>query len=380
MRLGLLTTGRQDWGILRSTYRALMAESQFEVAVLAGGMHASARYGRTVSLLEEDGCTPTELLEWIPEKGDDDSFSAAGSAVREVGYALRRRAVEALLLVGDRYETAAAALAATLGRVPLVHLHGGEETEGAFDNVLRHAVTKLSHLHLVSHSIHARRVAALGEDPQTVHVVGAPGLDNLHRADLPNRSELEQFLGLRLGEPLVIVTIHPATLAGNPTREVEALVQAMRRIPATYVATLPNSDPGSSEIRELLKVSVENQGGVAVEALGERRFWGLLRIADAIVGNSSSALIEAPVVQLPAVNIGDRQKGRLRGTNVIDAGGDADAIERAINTALSREFRASLAGSTSLYGDGLSAERIVRILKSWRPPNPLVKAAVGVGP
>lgn len=376
MRLAVLTTGRQDWGSLRSVCAALREDPAFDLRLLVGGMHVSARFGRTVRLIEGEGFVPAALLPWIPDRGDAPAAEQAAVALRLCAEALRRERPDALLLLGDRFETAAAALAATLCLVPIVHLHGGEETEGAFDNALRHAVTKLAHLHLVSHPAHAARVIAMGEAPGAVHTVGAPGLDGARRIDLPDRGALEASLGLPLSAPVVVVTLHPATLGGDPGAEAAAVVAAMDAVPATYVVTLPNADPGHEAIRTALRAAAGRPGRVAVEALGEKTFWGLLAHADAVLGNSSSALIEAPALGVPAVNVGDRQKGRLRGKNVIDAVADTPAIVGALRRALDPQFRRAIGSEGSPYGDGRSGARIVDVLRGWRPPVPPRKPAV----
>lgn len=375
MRLAVLTSGRQDWGILRSTCLALRAHPTLSLTLWSGGLHEAAAFGRTVADVEADGFTVDEHLAWL-ESVDTPAPTQAARALEMVAGALARRRPEALLLAGDRLETAAAALAATLCATPIVHVHGGEETEGAFDNALRHAITKQSHLHLVSHEKHAARVRAMGEDPATVHVVGAPGLDNLHRTDLPAKSELERFLGIALEPPVVIVTLHPSTLGTDPAEEARAVTGAMDEVAATYVVTLPNSDPGAAVTRAALQEAVRRSRRVAVEALGERRYWGLMRMADAMLGNSSSALVEAPAVQLPAVNVGDRQRGRERGANVIDAPAEQGAIAAALGRALSATFRDSLRGTAAPFGDGRSAQRIVAALERWQPPRPPRKAFV----
>jgi UDP-hydrolysing UDP-N-acetyl-D-glucosamine 2-epimerase len=355
MRLAVLTTGRQDWGILRSTALALREH----VTILAGGMHLEARFGNTVDAIVADGFTP-ERLRWAE---DDDVHRQAAAALRLVGEALAKHAPQALMLVGDRFETAAAALAATVARVPIIHLHGGEETEGAFDNALRHAITKLADLHLVSHEEHARRVIAMGEDPAAVHVVGAPALDNLRRGDLAMREELEQFLGIALAPPVVLVTMHPATL-GDPVGDADAMIAAMNRVDATYVITLPNTDPGAAAIRDKLVAASRKPRRCAAEALGERRYFGLMQICDAMLGNSSSGIIEAPIVRLPVVNIGDRQKGRLRGGNVLDVPASPDAVTAALRRALDPAFRAALPEGGP-FGDGRAAARIADIVTRW---------------
>ncbi len=369
MKLAVLTSGRQDWGILRSTCLALRGHPSLSLSLWSGGMHEAEAFGRTVVDVEGDGFAVDEHLSWL-DGVDTPASTQAARALEAVAGALARRRPDALVLVGDRLETAAAALAATLSATPIVHLHGGEETEGAFDNALRHAITKQSHLHLVSHERHAARVRAMGEEPSDVHVVGAPGLDNLHRADLPEKGELERFLCVELVPPVVIVTLHPSTLGAAPALEAHALTAAMDAVPATYVVTLPNSDPGAALTRAALVDAARRPRRVAVEALGERRYWGLMRMADAMLGNSSSALVEAPAVHLPSVNVGDRQRGRERGLNVIDAPADEEAIAAALVRALTPSFRGALRDAAPPFGDGHSAARIVQVLEQWQPPRP----------
>ena len=365
-RIAALTTGRQDYGILRSTCRALRDDPRFELLLIVGGTHLGDLGGAALRALSDDGLANYVCL----DAGRQTPTGQMVSMIESLTTALEKSRPEALMLVGDRSETASAALAATVACVPLIHLHGGEETEGAIDNVLRHAITKLSHLHLVSHPIHARRVLQMGEADATVHVVGAPGLDNLRRDDLPDRATLERELATTLPKPTVIVTHHPTTLGGSVDHEVAALVAAMDDVEARYIITLPNRDAGASRIRAALSRFAERHPGTAVvEALGPALYFGLLAVADAVIGNSSSALIEAPVFGLPAVNVGDRQKGRLRGANVIDVEPDAGHIAAGLRAALAPDFRRTLERS-SPYGDGRSAARILEIIAGWRPASP----------
>jgi UDP-hydrolysing UDP-N-acetyl-D-glucosamine 2-epimerase len=361
-------------------------------------MHLSDRHGSTIELVAADGFTPDAILDWLGDGAADPAVeppadTQAAAALAAVGAELRAHPVDALVLAGDRLETAAAALAATVNRVPIVHLHGGEQTSGAFDDALRHAITKLSHLHLVSHPEHARRVAALGEDPSSIHVVGAPGLDAATRSDLPDRAQLERELGIALRPPLVLVTVHPVTLAADPADAARAVAAAMDAVSATYVVTLPNVDPGAAEVRAILTAAAGRTAAgrtaaghavesprIAVDALGERRYWGLLRIADALLGNSSSAIVEAPAFDLPAVDVGDRQAGRRREANVIDAPADADAVAAALRRALEPAFRTSLAAGHPTLLDGRAGARIAAIIAAWRPPIPPRKPPIVVDP
>jgi len=378
IRIAVLSTGRQDWGILRELCRLLRADSKFELLLMLGGMHGAVVFGRTRELVVAEGFAPCEELNWIPDGQPLDSERQAGDALWMTAGALRRQRAEALVLVGDRFETASAALGAAMARVPVIHLHGGEETAGAMDNIFRHAITKLSHLHFTSHPEHTARVIALGEEPSTVHTVGAPGLDNLHRCDLPNRAELELFLGMPLSPPVVLVTLHPTTLGGDPAAEAASVVGAMNAVEASYVITLPNADPGNEPMRMAMLAASAQPRCKAVEALGERRFWGMMRIADAMLGNSSSAVIEAPALGLPAVNVGDRQKGRVRGGNLLDSAADAASVTAALSTALTPEFRVRAQASPSPFGKGGASAAILEVLRRWTPPNPPVKWKVPV--
>lgn len=378
--IAILTSGRQDWGILHSTAVAIRAHPDLELRLLIGGMHLSRRHGHTVDDVLADGFEPDATLPWLGTDyaADPPAPDQAAAALQAVAAALQELRPEALLLVGDRLETAAAALAATLERVPIIHVHGGEQTLGAFDDALRHAITKLSHLHLVSHEEHARRVIAMGEDPSSVHVVGAPGLDASVRQDVASRGELARDLDLPLDPPIVLVTVHPATLGRGPMAEAAAVVAAMDAVPATYVITLPNSDPGGDAIREMIADASNKPGRVLVDSLGARRYWGLLRIADAMLGNSSSALIEAPAVDLPAVDVGDRQAGRRAGPNVLHAPADPQLVTDALREALDPATRRRVAAARPALAHGLAGQRIADIIAAWRPPKPPRKPPIKV--
>jgi UDP-hydrolysing UDP-N-acetyl-D-glucosamine 2-epimerase len=380
----VLTSGRQDWGILRSVCAALREDPSIRLDLVVGGMHLSSRHGRTVDLVVADGFEPAATLDWLAgsdaaDDRDPPAADQAGAALAAVGAHLRSVGADALVLVGDRFETAAAAVAATVERVPIAHLHGGEQTLGAFDDALRHAITKLSHLHLVATDVAAGRVVALGEDPGSVHVVGAPGLDAAHRPDLPDRAALEAALGIALSPPVVIVTVHPATLDDDPAGTVRAVIAAMDAVPATYVVTLPNVDPGGADVRSaLLEATAGRSDRVAVEALGEVRYWGLMRLADAMLGNSSSGIIEAPAVRLPVVNVGARQAGRDRQGNVLDVPADAATVADALRRALDPAVRASLPSPDPRLVDGRAGARAAGIIAAWRPRRPPIKPPIPV--
>ena len=373
----MLTTGRQDWGILHSVARAIRDDPRLRLRLIAGGMHLSDRHGSAIDGIRADGFEPDAVLDWLGDgPGDPPADAQAARALAMIGAQLGAAPVDALVLAGDRFETAAAALAATIDRVPIVHLHGGEQTAGAFDDALRHAITKLAHLHLVSHPEHAARVIAMGEDPATVHVVGTPSLDGVMRDDLPDRAALAADLGIPLEPPVVVVTVHPATLDADPAAPARAVAAAMDEVAATYVITLPNVDPGAADVRAILEVAAAAPGRVAVASLGERRYWGLLRVADAMLGNSSSGVAEAPAIGLPVVNVGDRQAGRRRAGPVIDVPADPAAIAAALRRVLAPGYRGATGDPPPI--DGRAGERVAHIIAVWQPTIPPRKRPIRV--
>lgn len=364
--MAVLSTGRQDLGILRTTLAGLLASDRIEARVWAGGMHLQPRFGVRLSAFEEAKLPVHRCVEFVAEPPEP--VGDAARAVREVGDALGEEQPDALLLVGDRAETVAAGIAATIARVPIAHIHGGEETEGATDNAFRHALTKLSHLHLVAHAEAAARVIQMGEEPSSVHVVGAPGVDHLYREDLPLRASIAAELGHALPDPLVLVTVHPATLGDGPLAEVTAVAQAIERVPATYVVSRPNSDEGGDRINEFWTTWAAGRANVVVvDALGADRYWALLREAAAVLGNSSSGILEAPWARVPVVNVGDRQRGRLRVGSIADVQADSEAIAGALRAALTRR---GAAVADDRFPVGPAGPRIVSVLESWKIPRP----------
>jgi len=305
---------------------------------------------------------------WVagPPHDDDDLAvaRAAAATTDSVAQALVRLRSAALLVVGDRTETLAAGVAATCLRLPLIHLHGGETSTGAIDDACRHALSRLATLHAVAHRGFAARLQRWDIPRARIIVSGAPALDTLLTTPLPDEADLVRHLGRPLGDPLVLVTHHPATLGADPRQEADAIVAgltlALRATPdATIVCTRPNADAGGRAIAAAwTRAARVDRRWCLVDDLGSVRWWALMARARVLVGNSSSALLEAPSFRLTAVNVGDRQRGRLRLGNVIDAPPDAAAIARAVATALRRTPRGVRAPRATAYGDGRAAARI----------------------
>jgi UDP-N-acetylglucosamine 2-epimerase (non-hydrolysing) len=362
-RVCVVTGTRADYGHLYWVLRELDADPRTELVLVVTGAHLMERWGSTVRQIEEDGFA---IAARVPMDLPDDSplavagaLAAATSGLAETFGRLRP---DLVVLLGDRYEELAAAQAALILGIPVAHLHGGETTEGAFDEAIRHSVTKMSHLHFVAAEDYGRRVRQLGEDPARVHVVGAPGLDHLRRTELAGRAELEEFLGVPLVAPVLLVTYHPETLGDDGGRSgLDALLGALDDLgDATVVVTGVNADPGHGPLSSALHgfVAAAPARRRLVESLGQRRYLGLMSVCDAVVGNSSSGLIEAPALRVPTVNIGDRQKGRLRAESVVDCRPARGDVAAALATVLDPAFRASLPDRLSRYGVGDAAVRI----------------------
>jgi len=370
-RIAVVTTGRQDWGILRNICEKLCLEPTIDVRIIAGGIACSEKFGRIIDDIVADGFSIDYMMDWLKNYDEMPTVLQTSRAIEETSDAIKVLKPDCLLLLGDRFETAAAALAATLSCLPIVHVGGGFETVGAFDNSLRHAITKMSSLHFVSTLKNATSVIQMGENPKSVYIVGSAGLDSFRRDDLAKRDELEDFLNIKLKNPLIIVTYHPTTLGYIDSKaECKALLSALNQFDATYVFTLPNNDPGSQTIRQMkINFAQHHVNSVTVQALGQRKYLGLLKLADAVVGNSSSAIIEAPVIKKPVVNIGDRQKGREKSTNIIDVPPTSKSIYRGLKTALSKSFQIKSKNCQSYHGDGYTSSRIASILGKWTPPD-----------
>jgi UDP-hydrolysing UDP-N-acetyl-D-glucosamine 2-epimerase len=379
MRVGVVTVGRSDYGILRPILRALTASPVLSPALIVAGAHL-APAATTLREIEADGF---EIAASVEMNGADDTAAAAaasmGVGVQRFAGAYASAGLDALLLLGDRFEMLAAGVAALPFALPVIHVHGGEITEGAFDDRSRHALTKLAHLHFVATARSAERVHQMGEEAWRVRVSGAPGLDELVDFVPLSRSELEQRIGLTLDQPPLLVTFHPATLEGDSRAQAQTLVDVLAGA-GSVVMTAPNADPGSSDVLDVLRAfAARSRHAVLLESLGHHAYFSLMSMAAAMVGNSSSGIIEAPSLSLPVVNVGTRQAGRERAANVIDVPVDAAAIRRGIARALDPAFRKSLAGMTNPYGNGKAGQRIADTLPALLArPDVLLKRFVDV--
>lgn len=358
------TSGRADYGLLLWPMRAIAEADDLGLQVLVTGAHLEPRFGLTVGEIESDGFAIDARVP-MGLDGDDPQTLAAASARLLTGAAeaLSRLQPDLLIVLGDRYETLALVQAATLLRLPVAHVAGGEVTEGAFDEGLRHAITKLSHLHLVTHDDARRRVVQLGEDPTRVRVVGNPGLDRLRRDPPLSDEALQARLGRPLGVRNVLATFHPVTVAADHgLSELRALLAALSDLPpeTTIWWTRANADPGGRAVNAEVEAWAAGRLHVQIrDALGAA-YLPLMARCEAVVGNSSSGLLEAPSVRVPTVNIGDRQASRTAGPSVIHARADRADIAQA----LARAFARDVPSFDNPYGDGHSSVRIVEALRA----------------
>ena len=367
-KICVVTGSRADYGLLSGLLREISRDPALELQLVVTGSHLAPQLGFTCRQIEADGYT---IAARVDMQFDTDTAAgvtrSTGLAVTGFGAVFESSRPDILVLLGDRFEILAAAQAALLARVPIAHLHGGELSEGAFDESIRHAVTKMAQWHFVAAEPYRKRVVQLGEAPERVFCFGAPGLDLLNELEWLDRSALESDLGIAFNSPLFLITYHPVTLSdASPADAMREIFGALEGFPgSSMIFTYPNADPGGRVLIECIEdfVARHPARARACPSLGQHRYMSLMRHADVVLGNSSSGLIEAPALRRATVNIGDRQKGRLKATSVIDTGETQAEIAAGIEAALAPEFRSRLPVTVSLYGEGNVSTRIKDVLK-----------------
>lgn len=367
-RIAVLTTTRADYGLLRELIRTLSDAPDVTLQLIVSGTHLDEAFGRTVGEIEADGFEIVATVDLdIRGSGPVDAARSAGIGTARFAELFSEVVPDLLVLLGDRYEILAAASAATLSNLPIAHIHGGEVTSGAFDDQIRHAITKLSLVHFVAAEPYRRRVVQLGENPDLVFNVGAPGLDQLRADGLADRETVCRTLQVPLHSKYVVVTLHPTTARPDLDRtSVEALMAALDRAPDIFsIFTGVNADPGHDEIASAIREYVDRnpQRSRLFLSLGSSGYLGAIRHAEAVMGNSSSGIIEAPALGTPTINIGERQAGRLRAVSIIDCEPTVEAIAAALSTVRAPEFRERLRHQELPYGRAGASARIADILR-----------------
>jgi len=366
-KICIVTGTRAEYGLLRRLIKNIGESHDFELQLIATGSHLSKKFGETYKEIEEDGIK-------IDVKVDLDLFSdsplalSKSSSLGLIGFskAFDLLQPDLLLVLGDRYEILSAVIAAMFSRIPIAHLHGGELTEGLIDEAIRHSITKFSHLHFVAADEYRSRVIQLGENPKSVFKVGGLGVDAIKNIKLLDKEDLEESLEIKFRKKNMLITFHPVTLENNTSSiQMLELLGALTDLKdTTLIFTMPNADTDSRIIFDLIKNFVlDHENAYSFSSLGQLRYLSCVNQVDVVIGNSSSGLAEIPSFKKATINIGDRQKGRIKATSVIDCDPLAEEIKKAITKSYSNEFRASLMDLENPYGDGGAVKKIVETLK-----------------
>ncbi|WP_448563710.1 UDP-N-acetylglucosamine 2-epimerase [Thalassotalea ganghwensis] len=373
-KIAVFTGTRAEYGLLSLILKGLKVSEKVELQLFVGGTHLSQDFGYTINHIIDDGFDITERLDFL--LASDRPLAVSKSmALAQIAAAecFERHQPDMLVLLGDRFEALAVAQAAVVAGLPIAHIHGGELTEAAMDDAFRHAITKLSHWHFTATEVYRQRVIQLGEPPENVFNFGAPGIDNIKKLPLLSLDKVSEVLNIELSKPYMLVTYHPETLSDLPVEQgMRALLNAIDRFPSYQVlVTYPNADAdGRIIMAELEAYAQRNQGRVFLfRSIGQLNYLSAMRHASLVIGNSSSGIIETPSFNIPTVNIGDRQKGRISSDSVIDVKRDEQAIVEGIDKALSDDFLNKIKALPNPYGDGHACEKIVKQLIEQPFPN-----------
>ncbi|MDD5774346.1 MAG: UDP-N-acetylglucosamine 2-epimerase [Candidatus Omnitrophica bacterium] len=368
-KICVITGTRAEYGLLYPLLLRLKKDKDFKLQIIATNMHLSKEFGLTYKLILKDGFTIDRKVHMLVDDDSPQGISESiGRGITGISRALKKLNPDLVVLLGDRFETFAAATASFISRIPIAHFNGGELTEGVIDDAIRHSITKMSYLHFVSTREYGKRVVQLGESPRRVFVVGSLGLDNIREMPLYSKPEFETRIGFGLGEKNALVTFHPVTLEKDTAeRDFKELLKALDGFPQLKIIfTKPNADTeGRSIIKLIDRYVAENPDrSVSFITMGQRGYLSAMKHVDVVIGNSSSGIIEAPSFHKPTVNIGDRQRGRIRADSVIDCEINRHDIAKAIRKSLSADFIRSCRKTRNPYGNGNCADRAAAILKA----------------
>lgn len=368
-KICIVTGTRAEYGLLGWIMRLIRDDADLTLQIIATGMHLSPEFGLTYRQIEEDGFRIDHKVEMLVSSDTPTGIAKSmGLGLIGMADALNDLRPDILVVLGDRFEIFATVAAALVARIPVAHLHGGEKTEGAFDEALRHSITKMSHLHFVAAEEYRKRVIQLGEQPERVFLVGGLGIDNIKRLKLLNRSELEASLGFNLGQKCLLITFHPVTLeTSTATDQMAELLATLAKLQDTQlIFTMPNADTeGRSLIKMVEQFTAQHVNAHAYTSLGQLRYLSCIAHVDGVVGNSSSGLTEVPSFKKGTINIGDRQKGRLQATSVINCDPTREKISAALKVLYSVDFQASLNLTQNPYGEGGAGEKVVSTIKNY---------------
>jgi UDP-hydrolysing UDP-N-acetyl-D-glucosamine 2-epimerase len=373
----LVVTGtRAEYGLLYWTMKAIDQDRDLELQLIVTGNHLVREYGYTVNEIEKDGFKIDEKIDMIINSEEKSSIvKSMGVELIQMAQAFDRLKPDILLILGDRYETFIAASCAMMMNVPIAHINGGESTEGLVDEQIRHAITKMAHIHFPGCEYYKDRIIKMGEEAWRVHNVGQSGIENINKLELLDKDQLEKSLNIVFNKPIFLITYHPVTLElENIEQQIDNLLKAIKNFDAKFIFTYPNADFGSKVIINKINEFVRrNENAYIYYSLGQLKYLSLLKYASVMIGNSSSGIIEAPEFRIPVVNIGNRQKGRFRNKNIIDTDYTSEGIYLGIDKALNdKDFINSLNNMKNVYGDGNTSKKIVNIIKNVELDNKLM--------
>lgn len=377
-KICVVTGSRAEYGLLRWVIEAISQDPELELQVIATGMHLSPEFGLTYREIEKDGFKIDRKVE-ILLSSDTPAGLAKSMGLGLIGFgeALQQLKPDLMLVLGDRFEIFSAVTATMFARIPVAHLHGGESSEGAFDEAIRHSITKMSHLHFVAAMEYKKRVIQLGEHPDRVFLVGGLGIESIKKLPLLDRSELERAIDFKLGSRNLLVTFHPVTLENaTSAQQMTELLSALEELENTnLIFTRPNSDTNGRILFDMIDDFVSHHSNARVyTSLGQQRYLSCIKYMDGVVGNSSSGLIEVPSFSKGTINIGDRQKGRLKASSVIDCDPDRESISQALQKLYSSNFQSSLKEVCNPYDEGEASQKILSVLKNHELYNILKKS------
>lgn len=368
-KLTIVTATRAEYGLLAPIIKKFINEPEIDVRVVVTGAHLSPEFGMTVKEIEADGIPIDKKIEILLSSDTPVAISKSmGLALISFAEYFDESKPDALMVLGDRYETLAVACAAMNARIPIIHLYGGEATEGAIDEAVRNAITKMSFLHFTSTEEYKHRVIQMGEAPDRVFCVGAMGVENAKKMPFLSKVDLEDKLGFALGEDYAVLTFHPVTLENNTAeQQVKELLEAICQLPEiTFLCTKANADANGRIINELIeKYSQKYSNIYLVDSLGAQGYLSAVKYAKFVIGNSSSGIVEVPSFKIPTINIGDRQLGRIQDRSVINCKPIKKEILDAIKKALSKDFEDELNNLKSPYGDGETSDKIVELTEDF---------------
>tara|TARA_Y100001970_G_scaffold2704_1_gene3161 strand:+ start:13434 stop:14588 length:1155 start_codon:yes stop_codon:yes gene_type:complete len=374
----VITGSRAEYGLLSNLMRSIEKSSKLNLQVVVTGMHLSPEFGLTYREIEKDGFIIDKKID-IKISNDSPSEITKSTGVGMIGFAdaFAELMPELVILLGDRYEIMAAAFSAFVARIPIGHIHGGESTQGAIDEAIRHSITKMSYWHFVATDEYKNRVIQLGENPSRVYNVGGLGVDSIKKSNLISKKELTNKMGIKFDKKNLLITYHPVTLEdGTSQKNFKSLINTLNELKDTYlIFTLPNSDSDSRVIKIMIKdfVAKNRDRSISFSSMGNLNYLSLLQFVDGVVGNSSSGLLEAPTFKIGTINIGDRQTGRIKADSVIDCKPNQNSVSNAIKKLYSNRFQNKLKTVDNPYGAGKATEKIMAILNKEILPNELKK-------